>query len=1073
MGLLTVLLLAVLACFLIIYFAGSGKRAEKRTSALIETWSANARQATSEFKQLCSPARLFSDKELEGYRKEYSPLFYAIENFSWPKDEALLGRLTWAKDYHTLYFNLGKSQLENNAQYFKVQAKGLQEDYSFVHTSSRFIGYHEVERFKTQWRELLTTFHQENTKERYKDYLDSDYYNVMKEVAGLLVSKKDSLEIQRQTDNIIYKENELNAHSAYFDTVFKYPLDHQQRQAIVTLEDNTLVVSSAGSGKTSTIVGKVRYLVNQKHVSPDCILVLTYTRKAAAELRDRMGIEGITASTFHKHAIDTMGRLTGSRPSIVDESILKSIFDDLIENDKDFLAASNKYVTELTNLAKDDHKYRTAQAHASDLQKYGLWSPFKDGAGMRKIMKSKQEIQISIILTCLGVDYRYEEDYIVDTSTTTRRKYKPDFSIHYHVNEQDAWGRLVPVEKVLYYEHFGIDANGNVPIWFGDGLEGGWEKAQQNYTEGIAWKRSIHAKYHTDLMETTSADFERYEDMEAYIESLLVQHGVPVRHLSEEEKRALLLEANSRIDSTLFDLAKGFITLMKANKKTIPEIIRGIKSDDEHGQRNITVLNSIIQPIYERYQLYLFNNGEYDYTDVLLKTADLCEKENPYNYSYILVDEFQDISMDKYLYLKSLRKQNPFTTLFCVGDDWQSIYRFSGSDMTLFYDFQKFFGYTEECKIETTHRFGQPLLNASSIFILTNPEQKVKEVSTTLKNSTNIRFRPYSRGEELRVVEEIVDLIPNNESIFILGRYRFNADSIGVHTKNLSPKEPIEVYIKGRRIRYLTIHSSKGLEADHVIILDCEGGTYGFPSLISDDPILEYVLSGADSFENAEERRVFYVGITRARKSTYCLFNSEEPSPFLAEFGEFSRYKDSTEAICPRCHRGFVRVVNSGTTRTGHPFVTVNCTNQACDYFETVFDAAVYKYQPRTEIQSWPLRGFAKAWGATQYCLYQDYRIYCLVKKAQNEYVPIIVAPNIIVNDLLKEEIRRNMSDFRVVAIRHYDSSVYLLAKGYSSVFISNEELENSIRFAKSIATSINMNLVVPSVESIPRVLMA
>ena len=1065
MGYIVVIIMILLG-LAIVYIADSGKRSEKRTSRFIEAWESTAKRATAEFEAQCIPSRLFSDSEVKEYRKKYSHLFMAIENFSWPKNEVLLNQLKWAKDYHTLYFNLNSSQLSNNVIYFTNHTRGITEQYSSIHSSARFVGYHEVDEFISQWEDILSTFHKENTNERFKTLLDS--YDTLKEVSGLLQSKKKSLQAQRLEDNIKYKDNELIAQSDFFDSVFKYPLDAQQRKAIVTEEDNTLVVSSAGSGKTSTIVGKVRYLVNQKGIDPNCILVLTYTRKAAAELRDRMGIEGITASTFHKHAIDTMGRLTGSRPTIVDESVMRNIFDDLIDNDKDFLAASNKYFTDLMNLAKDDHHYRTASAHAAGMQKYGLRSPYKDGAGQRRIMKSKQEVQISIILTHLGVDYRYEEDYIVNTSSSSHRKYKPDFTIHYRVQTQDAYGRIIYVNKVLYYEHFGIDENGNVPIWFGDGMEGGWAKAQQNYIEGITWKRSIHALYHTDLMETTSADFVRHESMEAYIEQLLLQHGVPVRHISEEEKRARLLEANSRIDSTLFDLANGFITLMKANKKTIPGIINAIKPEDEHGQRNITVLNSIVRPVFERYQQYLFDNGEYDYTDVLLGTATLCERDNPYNYRYILVDEFQDISMDKYLYLSSLRKKSPFTTLFCVGDDWQSIYRFSGSDMTLFYEFSKYFGYTEECKIETTHRFGQPLLNASSIFILTNPEQKAKVVSTTLKGNTNIRFRPYSNGEELKIVEEIVELIPKNESIFILGRYRHNAESVGIPIKNLNPKEPIEVTIKERKIRYLTIHSAKGLEADHIIILDCDSGTYGFPSLISDDPILEYVLSGADSYENAEERRVFYVGITRARKSTYCLFNSEEPSPFLAEFGEFSRYRDSIEAICPRCHRGFVRVVNSGTTKKGSPFVTVNCTNQACDYFETVFDAAVYKYRPRNVIRTWSLRGFAKAWGSTQHCLYQDLRVYCLVKQAQGEYVPIIVAPNIIVDDLLWEELRRNIDDFRVSAIQHYDSTVFILVKGNTDIFMSNEELENAIRFARSIEARLQMALVIPSVENLP-----
>lgn len=1055
----TVIVISVIG-WAIYMIATAKKREIKRVSGFIDEWEKSAQSAIQLYKSFQDPDRFFSDKDREDWIRANRGIKSAFESFKEPKDPEQNNRLELFRSFLNCYNTIGIAQIDNNVAYFNKRTADLPEAYGMIHDTSRFVGHHEVEDFKSKWTDIISQF---GTLEKPEVYNRIVSFPILQEVSNLLSSKKDKLQKQRLSDNAIYSQNELIQQKDYFDTIFKYPLDEQQRKAVITMEDNTLVVSSAGSGKTSTIVGKVRYLVNQKNVDPSEILVLTYTRKAAAELRERMGIDGITSSTFHKHAMETMGMLTGSRPTIADDSILLNIFEDLISNDKDFLAAFNKYVTEQTNLAKDDHEYESAKKHASDMQKYGLRSPYKDGAGQRKIMKSKQEVQISVILTHLGVDFRYEEPYCIDTSTSSRRKYKPDFVIHYRVKQLDAQGREVVVEKILYYEHFGIDAQGHVPIWFGDGLEGGWQKAQQNYTDGMEWKRSLHATNNTDLMETTSADFSRHADMESYIEQLLHKHGVPTRHLTEEEKRARLLDANSRVDSSLFSLIQGFITLMKANKKTLDEIIGSIQKGQENADRNIAVLNNIIRPIYDRYQKTLSDSGELDFTDVLLETAELCEERNPYNYKFILVDEFQDISMDKYIYLKSLRKSQPYTTLFCVGDDWQSIYRFSGSDMTLFYDFAKFFGYTEECKIETTHRFGQPLLNASSVFILTNPEQKEKKVTTTQKENTNIKFLPYSGDNEAKIVESIVKEIPKNESIYILGRYRFNADSVGAQTRYRDPKEPIDITIGDRKIRYLTIHSSKGLEADHVIILDCESGTYGFPSLIADDPILEYVLSGADSFENAEERRVFYVGITRARKCTYCLFSQEDPSPFMTEFGEYSKYQGSTEAICPRCHRGYVRVVKTGTTKYGKPYVTANCTNTACDYFETVYDDAVYKYQPRVTIRTWKLRDFMTLAKTSHVFLDYNSRIYCLIKKPENNYIPLIIASNIVVNKLLWEDLNRNPSEYEVAAIKYYESHVFVLRKPLSEVFISNSDLENSIRFSKSIASRERWTIIEPN----------
>ena len=395
--------------------------------------------------------------------------------------------------------------------------------------------------------------------------------------------------------------------------------------------------------------------------------------------------------------------------------------------------------------------------------------------------------------------------------------------------------------------------------------------------------------------------------------------------------------------------------------------------------------------------------------------------------------------------MKSLRKQNPFTSLFCVGDDWQSIYRFSGSDMTLFYDFAQNFGYTEECKIETTHRFGQPLLNASSLFVLTNPQQKKKNVSTTAKTNTNIKFIPYYNNSEKFEVESIVKDIPYNESIYILGRYSFNINSICVQNKINNNS----VVINGREIPFFTIHSAKGLEADHVIILDCNNGTYGFPSLIADDPILELVLSGADSYDNAEERRVFYVGITRAKKCTYCLFNKETPSPFLSEFGVYSKYQNTTEAICPRCHQGYVRVLKRATTNNGDKYVTVNCTNTTCDYFETLFGDSSIKYQPRNILKNLDLNLFNKHLGTTDYHIDYNNRILYLINHNDKSFCPLIIAPNIVVNELLFEDIKRNPVEYEVAVVCYNNSTVCALKKHGLDLYLSDEDIIKAMNNAK------------------------
>lgn len=1032
--LLMLLGVALLAVFFIIIIT-SKPRKRKRIKRFVSLWKEQAAAAKQEFDSICTPSKLLPDGELVGFKSKYYSLYKAVKDFRFPKEkDEIQEDLSWIKPTLSLFENLRQSQLINNSKYFQSISLGLKEDYNSLTSVGRYVGYHEWEDFKNKWYKVLNTFNSQNSKSDYIDYLPD--YQVF--IDAYKFSNK-----QREKNNSTYVKNELSYQSDYFDKLFKYPLDTQQRTAIVTTEDNTLVVSSAGSGKTSTIVGKVRYLVERKGIKPEEILVVTYTRKAASELRERMDIPGITSSTFHKHAMDTLGLLTGSKPTIVAEDVLPNIIDKLIRTDKEFLKSFNKLESEYFNLAKDDHEYQSSEERMLDIQRFGLRSPYKDGDSNQKIMKSMQEIKISIILTHLGVDYRYEEPYEYDTSTQFRRKYKPDFVIHYKTKEYDNNGKENIVDKVLYLEHFGIDSNGKVPRWFGDGIEGGWEKAQQNYINGINWKRDVHKQHNTKLIETTSADFEKHSNMEEYIEELLNKNGVPTRHISEEEKRKKLREGNSRVDKSLFELISGFIVLMKSNKKDLDIIINQIIPIDNIDVRNRFLLRNIVKPIYEKYEQYLKENVEFDFTDILLKTADLCEQRNPYNYRYILVDEFQDISMDKYLYLKSLRKEIPFTTIFCVGDDWQSIYRFSGSDMTLFNQFSKFFGYTKECKIETTHRFGQPLLNASTVFILANPEQKEKQVRTTQIESTQIKFISYRNEEQKQIVKEIIDKIPANESVFILGRYSFNGDSIGVVTKKEGQRETHVFKTETKEVRYLTIHSSKGLEADNVIIIDCIGGFYGLPSQVQDDPIMEYVLSGSDSYENAEERRVFYVGVTRAKKCTYCLYDQENPSPFLKEFGEYNKFEDSTDAVCPRCHSGYVRVVKTGLTKYGDPYITVNCTNPSCDYFENIFGAAIHKYQSRQILETWSLSDVYHKIGMTCIQLDDRERICYVFNENKSVYLPLFIPQNIVVNGFLLEELRRNVLKYEVSSLLYSGVTIYVLKKCSLGVFVTDSDLNS------------------------------
>ena len=385
---------------------------------------------------------------------------------------------------------------------------------------------------------------------------------------------------------------------------------------------------------------------------------------------------------------------------------------------------------------------------------------------------------------------------------------------------------------------------------------------------------------------------------------------------------------------------------MKANEKTIDGLleehtIHNPATDIPQDSRDITILKSIIKPFYDEYEKTLHQNYQIDFTDAIIQATDLCRKGLWRHYEYILVDEFQDISVDRYKFLQALRGGSAKTKLYCVGDDWQSIFRFAGSDMSLVYEFEKYFGYTEQCKIETTYRFHQPLIDKSSEFIMKNKEQKEKTIKTPDGDTykTFLNFVKCDGDEEEGVkkkVEEIVKEIPTQDSILLLGRYNYDAMSVGYKGKIDMKDNRMMVKINERSLPFLSVHSAKGLEADHVILVNCNQGAYGFPSLIEDDPILDFVLSKSEGYPFAEERRLFYVAMTRARKRMYVLYDQKRPSPFI---GEFLLRIERGSYLCPRCLEGKIVAIKDGETASGDKYRSFVCSNRegGCDFFETKY----------------------------------------------------------------------------------------------------------------------------------------
>lgn len=734
--------------------------------------------------------------------------------------------------------------------------------------NGQYITYREEKQFTEYYTEL---FHEVNV---FLKRLET-FHVEPSETIVKFVSDFENLQWFIKSHNDRFIKEELDTYKDFFDHCLKYPLDNQQRRSIVSGEDNCLVVSSAGSGKTSSIVGKVRYLIAIKHIEPQNILLISYTNKAAAELTERMGIEGLRGYTFHKLALDIIGGVTGQKPLIYSntDALFLKIYQELL-NDENFKKSVVEYFFDYQIQEQDWERQKNERRQQLSEQKdTRLKAQFPDMDGKTVYVRSKQEQKICLALSLLGVKFRYEEPYEHPLADEMHSQYMPDFSIYYDCDGET---------KRIYLEHFGVDEHSLVPMWFAKDRGITYEEANQQYNDGITWKKAAHEKFGTTLLTTSSADF-HYYDIRDKLKIQLEMAGVPVKEKTDAELYDMVLPPNSKQEKSFIRLVVTFATLIKTSCKSMHEVIRQVKSIGD--ERNEFIIKNIFQPVYERYIEELKKLNQIDFTDAILQATEICNSLHPVKYDYIIIDEFQDISVDRYNFLKALRKGNPPAKLYCVGDDWQSIYRFSGSDMALFNQFTDFFGRTDINKIETTYRFGEPLVSLSSQFIQQNGTQIKKDIHPfNSEAKTELYFYEYDRANYCNVIEQLVSSIPLDKSIFLLGRYSFDDYYLSYRYQSTKEGDRFYYFVGNRKIEFLTAHKSKGLEADYVIILQCNKDTYGFPSLVSDDPVLNYVLTKSDQYPYGEERRLFYVAITRAKIKTFVLYDKRFPSVFVDEF---------------------------------------------------------------------------------------------------------------------------------------------------------------------------------------------
>ncbi len=740
--------------------------------------------------------------------------------------------------------------------------------------------------------------------------------------------------------------NNLESEKEYLDTILSeidpnIMLDDDQRRVILTDEDYCLVIAGAGAGKTTTVAAKVKYLVEKKNINPKEILVVSFTNKAVGELKEKINQQlkiDCPITTFHSTGNAILHKENDEKLNIVQNEKLYFVLEDYF---RDTVLQNQKLVDDLINFfatyfdapieVKDKNQFFNNLSNSnlstmkSELGEVDYQVEIKNSRIKKyetiqnEILRSQEEVQIANFLYLNNIDYEYEPCYKYNIEGA-KKPYTPDFKITQNGKE-------------AYIEHFGVTEDGYSNRYSAEELK--------KYNKAMRDKVAIHRKHGTNLICTCS----QYNDGRELLEHLrekLESFGFVLNPRDNKEvMQKISNQDSSRYIRKLINLVDRFISNFKTNGYSVEKF-------DEWGTQTKNVRTKLFLGIckecYLEYERYLHKNNAIDFSDMINKSARLLKESktlsDQIDFKYIIVDEYQDISRQRFDLVGALHDVTN-AKIIAVGDDWQSIYAFSGSDITLFTKFSEIMGYAELLKITKTYRNSQEVIDIAGNFIQKNTEQ----IRKTLKSPKTItdpviiytydskykkRNGDFKTGADYNLakatetaIEQILEYNKQeckdskNASILLLGRFGFDAKHLERSELFRYEIERSKVIYKKHpelKITFMTAHASKGLGYDNVIVINGKNETYGFPSKIENDPVLNYVVKRDDSIEAAEERRLFYVAMTRTKNRVYFIAPEENPSEFLLEIkhdyknvvlkGEWSEEVKNGSAFkksCPIC----------------------------------------------------------------------------------------------------------------------------------------------------------------------------
>lgn len=653
----------------------------------------------------------------------------------------------------------------------------------------------------------------------------------------------------------------LHEHKSFLDRLDKHPVTEEQGRAIVTCSPAALVIAAAGSGKSTVIAGKAVFTVYQGRLPAEQILILMFNSAAAEQLRSRLGNllarngfgeSTIAVSTFHAFGRKVLGEVDGRFPTVApwiekkgaDVSHLSKLVEGLkrtipgFRNQWDLL----RFVFDRDLNPVGPNKPEGPDGEVTGFRTLG-----------NELVKTLDERVIADWLFYNGVEYQCIEPCSLQTTPLQVTFFYPAGNL-YH-------------EHRIYGPHGGS-------------------------TSAVASHPKMRVLSHWDPY----PDEGKFR-LQTFSEALWDGRFFPGMQQALAS-RGLTLNPDStrptpgRAPMKELDLVGLFRTALthaiSNNLSANPAPPAAHGCDPNFSSVREDLFWGLFKAIRAAWDESLANAGSMEFDDMINKTADHIEAgrwDSPYR--LVMVDEFQDTSQARFRLLLSLMKGRD-RQIFAVGDDWQAINGFAGADPNSMVYFERHFASTQTLYLTQTFRCPQLLCDVASEFVQENPNQFSKRVTSAVdepEQSIEILVVQQESAIKSAIRAHLLDLYskaqpnagarPNDRlvSVYVLGRYQ--------RVKNF---EPYYEDLKDRlQVKFLTVHAAKGLEADHVIIPNMSAGVSGFPCLRQDDSILRRVMRNVDGYPLAEERRLLYVALTRARRSVLIITPATSISGFAFE----------------------------------------------------------------------------------------------------------------------------------------------------------------------------------------------